>query len=558
MGDEMPTLTKRSSCAILVLFLLSGPALADALDDVLQRKAIRWGADQEGGGPYIYPSPDDPQRVVGFEVDLMALLARRLGVKSDFHQCEWSSLPSLLQKGDIDAIVNGYELRPEHLATKIATIPYYVYELQLISRRNDPTIELWDDLSKPASPKKKIGVLNGSAAEAYVRGRLGDKVQVRTYEGSTDAMRDVQNGNIDGTVQDLPPALFYRNRFSGLHFVGPPVGKGFYVIYLRKGAERLRDELNAGLLDVIHGGQLRAIYEHYGIWNDAQEQLGAPGLGSNVTRGIQRSTASSSGQQKGPPKSGSEMSGHAQRSSAPRNESDWGDIPNGALEAAETSVEVRGLVVLKRNLPLLVQAAGMSVLLTCAAMPLAIVAGLFVALGRLYGPAPLRVSLTAYVEILRGTPVLLQIFTIYYVIPPALGLNLSPFPAAVLGLALNYSAYESEIYRAGLLAIPVGQMEAALSLGMSKAVALRRIIVPQAVRLVIPPVTNDFIALFKDTSICSVITVVELTKRYQILVNSTNAYLELATVTALLYLLMSYPLSLVARRLERRLPRVVV
>ncbi len=349
---------------------------------------------------------------------------------------------------------------------------------------------------RPASPKKKVGVLNGSAAEAYVRGRLGDKVQVRTYEGSTDAMRDVQNGNIDGTVQDLPPALFYRNRFSALHFVGPPVGKGFYVIYLRKGAERLRDELNAGLLDVIHGGQLRAIYEHYGIWNDAQERLGTPGLGSEVARDTQRPTAS----------------GRGPEQKDPSSESNPGDIPNGGSEAVETSVEVRGLVVLKRNLPLLVQAAGMSVLLTCAAMPLAIVAGLFVALGRLYGPAPLRVSLTAYVEILRGTPLLLQLFTIYYVIPPAFGLNLSPFPAAVLGLALNYSAYESEIYRAGLLAIPVGQMEAALSLGMSKAVALRRIIVPQAVRLVIPPVTNDFIALFKDTSICSVITVVELTK----------------------------------------------
>jgi polar amino acid transport system substrate-binding protein len=153
---------------------------------------------------------------------------------------------------------------------------------------------------------------------------------------------------------------------------------------------------------------------------------------------------------------------------------------------------------------------------------------------------------------------LLQLFTIYYVIPPAFGFTLHPLVAAILGLAINYSAYESEIYRAGLLAIPVGQMEAALSLGMSRAAALRHIIVPQAVRLVIPPVTNDFIALFKDTSICSVITVVELSKRYSILVNNTNAYLELALVTALLYLMMSYPLSLLARRLERKMPRVVV
>src|SRR5260370_27064832 len=104
----------------------------------------------------------------------------------------------------------------------------------------------------------------------------------------------------------------------------------------------------------------------------------------------------------------------------------------------------------------------------------------------------------------------MQPFPIPYVAPPALGRTLAPLPAAVLGLAINYSAYESEIYRAGLLAIPAGQLEAALSLGMSRRVALRRIIVPQAVRMVIPPVTNDFIALFKDTSLCSVITIVEL------------------------------------------------
>jgi polar amino acid transport system substrate-binding protein len=189
-------------------------------------------------------------------------------------------------------------------------------------------------------------------------------------------------------------------------------------------------------------------------------------------------------------------------------------------------------------------------------MPLAMAAGLLVALGRLYGPAPLQWLLTVYVEFLRGTPLLIQLFTIYYVLPPALGISLDPIPAAIAGLAINYSAYEAENYRAGLLAIPTGQMEAALSLGMSRAVALRRVIVPQAIRIVIPPVTNDFIALFKDTSICSIITVLELAKRYSILVNSTNAYLELAAVTCILYLLMSYPLSLLARRLERRFPRV--
>src|SRR5262249_25661941 len=125
--------------------------------------------------------------------------------------------------------------------------------------------------------------------------------------------------------------------------------------------------------------------------------------------------------------------------------------------------------------------------------------------------------------------------------------------AAIAGLAINYSAYEAEIYRAGLQAIPRGQMEAALALGMSQSLAIRRIILPQAFRIVIPPVTNDFIALFKDTSVCSVITIVELTKRYSILALSTGAIVELAALTALLYMLMSFPLSLFARWSERRL-----
>jgi polar amino acid transport system substrate-binding protein len=116
-------------------------------------------------------------------------------------------------------------------------------------------------------------------------------------------------------------------------------------------------------------------------------------------------------------------------------------------------------------------------------------------------------------------------------------------------------AYEAEIYRAGLQAIPRGQMEAALALGMSRPLALRRVIVPQATRIVVPPVTNDFIALFKDTAVCSLITVVELSKQYYIDARSTGAVVELGMLTALLYLAMSYPLSQLSNYLERRLRR---
>ena len=142
---------------------------------------------------------------------------------------------------------------------------------------------------------------------------------------------------------------------------------------------------------------------------------------------------------------------------------------------------------------------------------------------------------------------MLQLFVLFYL------LRLPPWVAGISGLAINYSAYEAEIYRAGLQAIPPGQMEAALALGMSRAMALRRVIVPQAVRIVIPPVTNDFIALFKDTSVCSVITLVELTKQYSILANSTGGAIEFALAVAALYMMMSVPLSWFSRWSERRL-----
>jgi polar amino acid transport system substrate-binding protein len=195
----------------------------------------------------------------------------------------------------------------------------------------------------------------------------------------------------------------------------------------------------------------------------------------------------------------------------------------------------------------------MTILLSVSAMPIAVLLGLLIALGRLYGPAMLRGFLAAYVEVLRGTPVMLQLYVIFFLLPKYLHLELNPVVAAIIGLAINYSAYEAEIYRAGLQAIPKGQMEAALALGLRQGTALRRIIVPQAVRIVLPPVTNDFIALFKDTSICSVIAVTELTKQYNMMANSTGAILELATMTGLLYLAMSYPLSIVARRMEARM-----
>ncbi len=148
---------------------------------------------------------------------------------------------------------------------------------------------------------------------------------------------------------------------------------------------------------------------------------------------------------------------------------------------------------------------------------------------------------------------MLQLFFIYFLLPELTGIALDNLVAGILGLAINYSAYEAEIYRAGLQAVPIGQMEAARALGMSRATALRRIIVPQAVRIVIPPVTSDFITLLKDSSVCSVIGLVELSKQYSILVNNNGHVVMFAAVVAALYLGLSLPLARLAHLLERRL-----
>src|SRR5947208_9990465 len=133
------------ACAYLML--VAGPsARADTLDEIQRRGSIRWGGDQEGGGPYIYSAPNDPQKLIGFEVELMQMLSDRLGVRSEFHQCEWDNLPNLLGTGDIDVIVNGYELTRSRLDRIAATSPHYVYELQLLARRNDASIQSLGDL----------------------------------------------------------------------------------------------------------------------------------------------------------------------------------------------------------------------------------------------------------------------------------------------------------------------------------------------------------------------------------------------------------------------------
>lgn len=202
--------------------------------------------------------------------------------------------------------------------------------------------------------------------------------------------------------------------------------------------------------------------------------------------------------------------------------------------------------------PMLLAGTAVTIKLTLLSMAVAMIVGLVVALARLSRQRLLRLPATVYVEFMRGTPLLLQLFYIYYVLP-FFGIRIEAFTAGVLGLSLNYAAYLSEVYRSGILAIPAGQREAALSLGMSPALVMRRIILPQAFRIVVPPIGNYFIALFKDSALAAVITIPELLRRGNLLAASTFKHFEIYTMVAFIYLLISYPASLGVAYLERRL-----
>ncbi len=188
--------------------------------------------------------------------------------------------------------------------------------------------------------------------------------------------------------------------------------------------------------------------------------------------------------------------------------------------------------------------------LTFVVIALSLVFALLVALAGRSKIAPLRWVVRAYIEVIRGTPLILQLIYIYYVLPE-LGIRLDAFTAGVIGLTLNYSAYLSEVYRSGIEAVPRGQWDAAEALGMRPRVAMRLIILPQAIRIIIPTLGNYFIALFKDTALCSVVSIQEMVYTAQIIAARNFQYFTLYTVVGALYFVVSFPAARLVGYLER-------
>lgn len=207
-----------------------------------------------------------------------------------------------------------------------------------------------------------------------------------------------------------------------------------------------------------------------------------------------------------------------------------------------------------RAYPLLVEGLTVTIFLGTTSFALGSAIGLLVALARLSGIPPLTAFAVVYLSIFRGTPMLVQILLIYFGLPQ-LGISLDPIPSAIIALSLGVASYQSENFRSGILGVEKGQREAALSIGMTYWQAMRRIVFPQALRIATPTIGNRFIALMKDTSLASVVTVVELTRVAERIGSATFRYLEMFVIIAAIYWAISTVLSIGQETLERRMAR---
>jgi polar amino acid transport system substrate-binding protein len=493
---------KKYTLIVLGLFVLLTASLnlfkteGSALDRIKKRGSLIWGLDASGGAPLAFPDPNDSRRLIGFEVDIVETIAAKLGVKVEYGQNAWDSLIPSLERGDFDIAMNGIEITDQRKEKILFSKPYYVYVEQLVVRKEEEAIRNVSDLKG-----KKVGTLSGTVAQTILQDLGG--VDVRIYPGPVEPYADLAIGRLDGVLLDLPIAAYYGKNNPKLKYAGDPMGEGLYGICIRQKDEDLKIAIDAALIELLQSGELKKICEKWDIWNETQNKL------VDLMR--------------------AEASGHV-----------------AAEKSRQSSIT--------SFLPSLLKGAGITIIISAISMAFAVTLGIFITVLRLYGRPPFTTLAAGYVELYRGTPLLIQLYILYYGLPN-IGISLSPFLAAIIGLGMNYAAYEAELYRAGISAISKGQMEAAVSLGMSRNLALRRIIFPQALRIALPGITNDFIALFKDSSLVSVIAMVELTKTYSIHAATSLRFFELGLITAALYFGMSYPLSIMARRLEARLKR---
>ena len=408
--------------AISLTVAICVAALQPASAEAQTPTVLRWGGDAEGGAPFVEADAADPSKVRGFDVDIAGHIAAQLGRSPQFVQVAFSSLDQSARRGDFDIGLSGVEDTPARRQSVAASIPYYEFrEVMTIREADRARFRSLADLKG-----RRVATLGGTIAyDLLLEAGRTHGITAVSYDEDVHPYSDLARRRVDAVVLDHVLADRAMRRNPGLFTHEAPLAVGHYIIITAPENISLRDQVDDILRAAMRDGTLEAIFRKWGVWNEDQPRL-YERLRSQTATAVPV----------GPP----------------------------AIDPQTGSIE--------RYLPSLFRAAAITLVLSCAAMALAVTLGTAIAVGRVYAGTLVRALLIGYVELMRGTPVLLQLFVIYYGLASVI--RLPAFAAALLGLGLNYAAYESEIYRSALEAVPRGQLEAARILGFTNFLLYRR------------------------------------------------------------------------------------
>ncbi len=431
--------------------------------------------------------------LVGYDVDVAKAVADKLGVRVEFVETPWDAMFAALEANRFDVVANQVTINDERKAKYDLSEPYSVGEGVIVTRADDNSIKSLDDL------KGKVAAENATSNWSEVARKAGARVE--SVEGFTQAIKLLNQGRVNVVVNDSIAVYAYLAETGDktVKIVGNVGEKSEQGFAARK---------NSGLLPDL---------------NKALDELRADGTLAKISQKYLKANAS--GGPEGPPR---------------------------AQDASQSTWQL----VLQSLGPLAKAAITKTIPLTIISFVIGIVIALAVALARLSTKTILTNIARFYISVIRGTPLLVQLFIVFYALPE-LGVKIDPWPAAIIAFSLNVGGYAAEIIRSAIQSIPKGQWEAAETIGLNYVGSLRRIILPQATRVAVPPLSNTLISLLKDTSLASTILVTELLRQAQIIAAPKFEFLALYVTAAVYYWVVCLVLSFGQSRIERRLERYV-
>jgi His/Glu/Gln/Arg/opine family amino acid ABC transporter permease subunit len=435
---------------------------------------------------------DQSDQLVGYDVDVAKAVGDKLGVQVEFVETPWDSMFAALESNRFDIVANQVTINDERKKLYDLSDPYAIGQGVIVTRADDNSIKSLADL------KGKVAAENPTSNWAQLARENGARVE--SVDGFAQAIKLLNQGRVNVVVNDSIAVYQYlaETGDKSVKIAAETKEKSEQGFAARKDSGLL-PELNKALKELSADGTLATISNKY--------------LKANVSGGSEQ----------------------LKPQEAPR--STWKLIADNLWPLAKAAITV-------------------TIPLTIISFIVGLVIALGVALARLSKNTVVSNIARFYISIIRGTPLLVQLFIIFYALPE-FGVRIDPFPAAIIAFSLNVGGYAAEIIRSSIQSIPKGQWEAAETIGFNYVGALRRIILPQAARVAVPPLSNTLISLVKDTSLASTILVTELFRTAQNVAAPTFKFFALYGTAAVYYWVICLVLSFGQSRLERRLERYV-